>query len=42
MAVVLTESAARHSESLLHRRGYGLGLHLGTKNQDAVVFLCGR
>jgi iron-sulfur cluster assembly protein len=31
MAVVLTESAARHIETKLHRRGYGLGLRLGTK-----------
>jgi iron-sulfur cluster assembly protein len=31
MAVVLTEGAARHIESMLHRRGHGLGLRLGTK-----------
>jgi len=31
MAVVLTEDAARHIESMLHRRGNGLGLRLGTK-----------
>lgn len=31
MAVILTESAARRIETMLRKRGYGLGLRLGTK-----------
>ena len=38
MAVILTESAARHVETMLHRRGYGLGLRLGTKTSGCSGF----
>jgi len=38
MAVVLTESAARHIESMLHRRGHGMGLRLGTKKSGCSGF----
>ena len=38
MAVVLTESAARHVETMLHRRGHGLGLRLGTKTSGCSGF----
>lgn len=38
MAVVLTESAARHIETMLHRRGHGLGLRLGTKKSGCSGF----
>lgn len=31
MSVTLTESAARHVESMLRKRGAGLGLRLGTR-----------
>ena len=38
MAVVLTESAARHVETMLHRRGHGLGLRLGTRTSGCSGF----
>ena len=38
MAVVFTEGAARHIETMLHRRGYGLGLRLGTKKSGCSGF----
>ncbi len=38
MAVVLTESAAMHIETMLHRRGHGLGLRLGTKKSGCSGF----
>ena len=31
MAIQLTESAARHVEKMLAKRGHGIGLRLGTK-----------
>ena len=31
MAVTLTESAARHVENMLRKRGTGMGLRLGTR-----------
>ena len=38
MAVVLTESAARHVETMLRRRGHGLGLRLGTRTSGCSRF----
>ena len=38
MAVLLTEDTARHIESMLHRRGHGLGLRLGTKESGCSGF----
>ena len=38
MAVVLTESAARHIESMLHRRGHGLGLRVATRKSGCSGF----
>ena len=38
MAVALTESAARHVESMLAKRGSGVGLRLGTKKSGCTGF----
>jgi len=38
MLVELTESAARHVESMLVKRGQGLGLRLGTKKSGCTGF----
>ncbi|MGB5260058.1 MAG: iron-sulfur cluster assembly accessory protein [Gammaproteobacteria bacterium] len=38
MTVMLTEDAARHVESMLHKRGHGLGLRLGTKQSGCSGF----
>lgn len=38
MAVVLTDSAARHIETMLHSRGSGVGLRLGTKRSGCSGF----
>lgn len=38
MAIELTESAARHIESMLQKRGHGLGLRLGTRKSGCTGF----
>lgn len=38
MAIALTESAARHIESMLRKRGNGIGLRLGTCKSGCTGF----
>lgn len=38
MAIALTESAARHIESMLRKRGSGIGLRLGTRKSGCTGF----
>lgn len=38
MAIELTESAARHVESMLRKRGQGLGLRLATRKSGCSGF----
>lgn len=38
MAIELTENAARHIESMLQKRGHGLGLRLGTRKSGCTGF----
>ena len=38
MAVTLTESAAQHVESMLDKRGSGVGLRVGTKKSGCSGF----
>jgi iron-sulfur cluster assembly protein len=38
MAIELTESAARHVESMLARRGAGMGLRVGTRKSGCSGF----
>ncbi len=38
MAVTLTENAARHTATMLEKRGHGIGLRLGTKKSGCTGF----
>lgn len=38
MAITMTDAAARHVESMLQRRGRGVGLRLGTKKSGCSGF----
>ncbi|MFO8024433.1 HesB/IscA family protein [Thiohalophilus sp.] len=38
MAIELTESAAKHVESMLGKRGNGIGLRLGTRKSGCTGF----
>ncbi len=38
MAIALTESAAKHIESMLRKRGSGIGLRLGTRKSGCTGF----
>jgi len=38
MAVVLTETAAQHVATMLHKRGSGIGLRLGTRKSGCSGF----
>ena len=38
MSIELTESAARHVEAMMQKRGHGLGLRLGTRKSGCTGF----
>jgi iron-sulfur cluster assembly protein len=38
MAIALTESAAKHIETMLQKRGSGIGLRLGTRKSGCTGF----
>ena len=38
MAIELTEAAARHVQSMLEKRGTGIGLRLGTRKSGCTGF----
>ncbi len=38
MAIALTESAAKHIENMLQKRGSGIGLRLGTRRSGCTGF----
>ena len=38
MAVTLTESAARHVAGMLEKRGYGVGLRVGTRKSGCTGY----
>jgi iron-sulfur cluster assembly protein len=38
MAIALTETAAKHVETMLQKRGSGLGLRLGTRKSGCTGF----
>ena len=38
MAIELTEAAARHVQSMLEKRGSGIGLRLGTRKSGCTGF----